>query len=61
MKDIRRRLNSEVDIVRVENGAYRPFKETLSSFLTHIVSYSLRLIMLACKRMFRGDDHLPQK
>ena len=38
VKDIRKRLNSEVDIVRIENGAYRPFKETLSTFLSHIVS-----------------------
>lgn len=37
MKDIRKRLNSEVEIVRVENGAYRPFKKTLSAFLTHVV------------------------
>lgn len=37
MKAIRKKLNSEVDIKRVENGAYRPFKATLSSFLEHIV------------------------
>ena len=42
VKDIRKRLNSEVDIVRVENGAYRPFKKTLSAFLTHIVSSFVR-------------------
>ena len=36
VKDIRKRLNSEVDIVQIENGAYHPFKETLSTF--HIVS-----------------------
>ena len=38
VKTIRKRLNSEVDVVQVENGAYRPFKETLSLFLKHIVS-----------------------
>lgn len=38
MKDVRKRLNAEVDVIRVENGAYRPFKKTLSAFLTHIVS-----------------------
>ena len=35
---MRKQLNSEVDIVRVENGAYRPFKKTLSALLTKIVS-----------------------
>ena len=39
VKEVRKKLNSEVDIVRVENGAYRPFKDTLSSFLVHIVSF----------------------
>ena len=38
VKDVRKRLNAEVDVVRVENGAYRPFKKTLLAFLTHIVS-----------------------
>ena len=37
MKDVRKRLKSEVEIVRVDNGAYRPFKKTLSTFLTHVV------------------------
>lgn len=39
MKDVRKHLNSEVEVVRVENGngAYRPFKKTLSAFLTHVV------------------------
>ena len=39
VNDIRKRLNSEVDIVRVENGAYRPLKKTLSTFLTHVSSF----------------------
>ena len=38
VKSVRKRLNSEVEIVRVENGAFRPLKATLSTFLTHIVS-----------------------
>ena len=37
VKEVRKKLNSKVDIVRVENGAYRPIKDTLSSFLAHIV------------------------
>ena len=37
VKDVRKRLNSKVEIVRVESGAYRPFKKTLSAFLTHVV------------------------
>lgn len=45
VKDIRKRLNSEVDVVHVENGAYRPFKKTLSAFLTHIVSLFTRDIL----------------
>ena len=45
MKDTRKRLNSEVDLVRVENGAYCPFKKTLSAFLTHIVSSFTQLLM----------------
>ena len=44
MKDIRKQLNSEVDIIRVENGAYRPFKKTLSAFLTRIVSSFTQLL-----------------
>ena len=38
VKAIRNQLNSEVDIIRVENGAYRPFKKTLSTFLAYIAT-----------------------
>ena len=51
MKDIRKRLNSEVDIIRIENGAYRPFKKILSAFLSHVVSSCTKLlviVMLLC-------------
>ena len=41
MYDIRRQLNPKVDIVRVENVAYCPFRETLSFFLAHTESCSL--------------------
>lgn len=38
VKDVRKQLNVEVDIVRLENGAYHPFRKTLSAFLAHVVS-----------------------
>ena len=38
VKSIRKQLNLEVDIIRVENGAYCPLNKTLSTFLAHIVS-----------------------
>ena len=38
VKDVRKQLNAEVDIVQVENGAYHPFRKTLSAFLAHIVT-----------------------
>ena len=40
VKAVRTRLYSEVDVVRDDNGAYWPFKETLSSCLSHLVSCS---------------------
>ena len=50
VKSVRKRLNSEVEIVRVENGAFRPLKATLSTYLTHIVSalcYAVGVISLS--------------
>ena len=45
VKSIRRRLNSEVDIISVANGAYRPFVSTLSTVLRHVVSMYVYLIL----------------
>ena len=37
MKSLRTRLNAEVDVVSVPNGAYRSFTETLSSVVKQVV------------------------
>ena len=37
MKSLRTRLNAEVDVVSVPNGAYRSFTKTLSSVVKQVV------------------------
>ena len=37
MKSLRTKLNAEVDVVSVPNGAYRSFTETLSSVVKQVV------------------------
>ena len=40
VKGLLSKLNSEVDVVSVGSGAYRSLKETLTSALRHVVSYT---------------------
>ena len=47
MKSLRARLNAEVDVVSVPNGAYRSFKETLSSVVKQVVRNVMHFI--ACR------------
>lgn len=44
MKSLRARLNAEVDVVSVPNGAYRSFKETLSSVVKQVVRNVMHFI-----------------
>ena len=37
VKELRKRLNSEVEIISVNGGAYRSLKKTLSTVLQHLV------------------------
>ena len=37
VKSLRAKLNAEVEVVSVPNGAYRSFKETLSSVVKQVV------------------------
>ena len=49
MKSLRTRLNAEVDVVSVPNGAYRSFKETLSSVVKQVVRKTKNVMrFIAC-------------
>ena len=61
VKLIRKKLNSEVDMIRIENGAYRPFKSTLSSFLSHIVSLGIKLSQLYVTVAHHGTESVHLK
>ena len=37
VKSLHTKLNAEVDVVSVPNGAYRSFEETLLSVVKHVV------------------------
>ena len=39
MKSLRQKLNAEVEVISVPNGAYRPFLETLSAVIEHMVRH----------------------
>ena len=46
MKSLRTKLNAEVDVVSVPNGAYRSFTETLSSVVKQVVRKQVSCVLL---------------
>jgi len=41
VKGVRKQLNEKVELVSLQDGAYRPIKPTLATILTHEVLYQL--------------------
>ena len=56
MKSLRTRLNAEVDVVSVPNGAYRFFKKTLSSVVKQVVRKTNNIMyFIACGYLGNAD------
>ena len=43
VKDVRKQLNDQVDVVPIKDGAYRPLKPTLTTAIEHEVRVYLSL------------------
>ena len=43
VKDVRKQLNDQVDVVTIKDGAYRPLKPTLTTAIEHEVRVYLSL------------------
>ena len=43
VKGVQKQLNDEVELVSLQDGAYRPIKPTLATILTHEVLYQFNV------------------
>jgi hypothetical protein len=57
VKSLRTKLNAEVDVVSVPNGAYRSFKETLSSVVKQVVRKRNNVMCISACGCLDNADH----